>query len=124
MEITLNIYKAKGKHLISNEIERVAKAQDFELTTGVCEDVLNIINIDMFSGGVSALSDESKEELFLSLVKDGYPFFVELIKDIFEINDDEAKRLKLADVVKVVVSIVKYAFTQLGNAIGGKTEKN
>ena len=123
MELTLNVYKAKGKHLISTEVERVAKAQDFELTTGICEDVLDIIKIDMFDGGLEALSDESKQDLIIGLVKDGYPFFLELIKEIFEITDDEAKRLRIADIAKVIVGIVKYSFTQLAGAIG-KNEKN
>lgn len=124
MELTLNIYKAKGKYTISNEVERVAKAQDFELTTGVCEDVLNLINIDMFGGGLAALSDESKQELAIGIIKDGYPMFLEIIKEIFELTDDEAKHLKIADVATVVLEIVKYSFTQLAKSIGGKNLKN
>ena len=124
MELTLNIYKAKGKYTISNEVEREAKAQDFELTTGVCEDILNLINIDMFGGGLAALSDESKQELAIGIIKDGYPMFLEIIKEIFELTDDEAKHLKIADVATVVLEIVKYSFTQLAKSIGGKNLKN
>lgn len=124
MELTLNIYKAKGKYTISKEVERVAKAQDFELTTGVCEDIMNLINIDMFEGGLSALSDESKTELAMGIIKDGYPMFIEIIKEIFEISDDEAKRLKIADVATVVLEIVKYSFTQLAKSLGNKNSKN
>ena len=124
MELTLNIYKAKGKYTISNEVERVAKAQDFELTTGVCEDIMNLVNIDMFGGGLDALSDESKQELAIGIIKDGYPMFIEIIKEIFEITDDEAKRLKIADVAVVVLDIVKYSFSQLAKSLGGNKEKN
>ena len=124
MELSLNIYKAKGKYTISNEVERVAVARDFELTTGVCEDIMNLINIDMFSGGFAALSDESKQELAMSIIKDGYPMFLEIIKELFEITDDEAKRLKLADVASVVFDIVKYSFSQLAKSLGGKNSKN
>ena len=124
MELTLNIYKAKGKYTISNEVERVAVARDFELTTGVCEDIMNLINIDMFGGGLDALSDEGKKELTINIIKDGYPMFVEIIKEIFEITDDEAKRLKIADVATVVLEIVKYSFVQLAKSLGGKNSKN
>ncbi len=124
MELSLNIYKAKGKYTISNEVERVAIARDFELTTGVCEDIMNLINIDMFSGGFAALSDESKQELAMSIIKDGYPMFLEIIKEVFEISDAEAKRLKIADVATVVLEIVKYSFTQLAKSLGGKNSKN
>ena len=124
MELTLNIYKMKGKYTISKEVERVATAQDFELTTGVCEDVLNLIHIDALQGGLSALSDESKQGIVLDIVANGYPFFLELIKDIFDITDDEAKRLKVADVALVVVEVVKYSFSQLASSFGGKNSKN
>lgn len=124
MELTLNIYKAKGKYTISSEVERVAKAQDFELTTGVCEDVMNLINIDMFEGGFDALSEESKQELAIGIIKDGYPMFVEIIKEVFELTDDEARRIKIADVATVVFAIVKYSFAQLGKSLGNKNSKN
>lgn len=124
MEITLNVYKRKSKYILSKEVERVARAQDFELSTGVCEDVLKAINIDLIDGGISALSNETKETLFFGLIKDGYPFFTELIKDIFELDDDEAKRLKMGEVVKAIYAIAKYAYNQLSNSIGGNTEKN
>ena len=125
MELTLNVYKAKGKYIISNEIERVARAQDFELSTGVCEDILNLIQIDTFAGGYSALTDEGKQELAIDIIKDGYPMFLEIIKEIFEFSDDEAKRLKIADVIAVVLEIVKYSFAQLSKSLGGnKNSKN
>ncbi|MGN0804270.1 MAG: hypothetical protein ACI4MS_02695 [Candidatus Coproplasma sp.] len=120
MELKLNIYADR----LCRKVEREATANDFELSTGICEDVLNIINIDMFEGGLEALTDESMQELAIGIVKNGYPYFVELIKEIFEISDDEAKRIKVADVAKVMLEIVKYSFAQLTNSLGGKKSKN
>ena len=120
MELKLNIYKTR----LCREVERTATARDFELSTGVCEDVLNIINIDMFDGGLQALSDESMQELAIGIIKNGYPFFVELVKEIFELTDDEAKRIKVGDLAKVIVDIVKYSFTQLASSLGGGNAKN
>lgn len=120
MELKLDIYTTR----LCREVERTATAQDFELSTGVCEDVLDIINIDMFEGGLSALSEESKTELVIGIIKNGYPFFMELIKEIFEISDSEAKRVKIADIAKVVLDIIKYSFSQLAGAFGGGTAKN
>lgn len=116
MELKLDIYADK----LCRKLERTVVANDFELSTGVCEDVMNLINIDMFEGGFQTLSDESKQELMIDLVKNGYPYFLDLIKEIFEITGDEAKRIKVADVAKVVMDIVKYSFTQLTSALGGK----
>ena len=116
MELTLNIYTTR----LCREIERTVTAQDFELSTGICEDVLNIINIDMFEGGLQALSSDSMQDLAIDLIKNGYPYFIELVKEIFGITDDEGKRLKIADIAKVVMDIVKYSFTQLTSSLGIK----
>lgn len=120
MELKLNIYADR----LCRKVEKTVTAQDFELSTGVCEDVLNMINIDMFEGGISALSDESMQELAIGIIKNGYPFFVELIKEIFEISDDEAKRIKVAEVATVILEIVKYSFGQLATSLGGGKAKN
>lgn len=120
MEIKLNIYTSR----LCREIEKTVTANDFGLSTGVCEDVLNMINIDMFEGGLEALSDESAQKLALGVVREGYPFFIQLIKEIFEITDDEAKRLKVSDVAGVIMDIVKYSFSELASSLGGKKGKN
>lgn len=120
MEIKLNIYADR----MCRKIDRVVVAKDFELSTGVCEDVLKTINIDMFSGGLQALTPESQKELMLDIIKDGYPVFIELIKEIFELSDEEGKRIKVSDIASVMFDIVKYSMTQLAGALGGKAKKN
>lgn len=118
MELKLDIYTTK----LCREIERTAVANDFELSTGVCEDVLNAINIDLFEGGLGALSDEAAGELIIGVIKNGYPVFIGLIKEIFELSDSEAKRIKIADMARVVMDIVKYSVRNLANAFGGNTK--
>lgn len=118
MVLKLDVYKDR----LCRKFEKTVTAKDFDLSTAVCEDVLNVINIDMFEGGLEALSDESQKELIINIIKNGYPFFVELIKEIFELTDGETY-FKVADVATVVMDIVKYSITQLTGAIGGK-QKN
>lgn len=115
MELKLDIYTTR----ICREVERTAIAKDFELSTGVCEDILEAINVDMFGGGLEALSAETQSELIMQTVKTAYPVFIDLIKEIFELTDDEAKRIKIADVAKVVIDVVKYSVSNLANAFGG-----
>ena len=119
MELKLDIYTSR----LCREIERTATANDFELSTGVCEDVLNIINIDLLEGGIQSLSDESMLSIIIGLIKNGFPFFMELIQEIFDITESEAKRIKISDIAKVILDIVKYSKNQLTFALGGK-EKN
>lgn len=116
MELKLDIYETK----LCRKVEKTVTANDFELSTGVCEDVLKIINIDMFEGGMQSLSKESMQELAVDVIKNGYPYFIDLIKEIFEITDEEAKRIKIADIARVIIDIVKYSFTQLTSALGNK----
>lgn len=118
MELKLDIYTNR----LCRSIERTAIAEDFELSTGVCEDVLAAINIDMFDGGLDALSLDGKSELVIGIIKNGYPVFMELIKEIFDLTDSEAKRIKVADVAKVVIDIVKYSVSNLANAFGGSAK--
>ena len=122
MELKLDIYKTR--FCKKDEIEKTCTAKDFELSLGICEDVLNMINIDMFGGGLAALSTESQNELFTTLVKNGLPFFREMIQELFDLTDEEVKKTKLSDIVKVVIDIVKYSFSQLASSLGGKKEKN
>lgn len=122
MELKLDIYKTR--FCKKGDIEKTCTANDFELSLGVCEDVLNMINIDMFEGGLEAISDDSKNELFTTLVRNGLPFFKDMIKEIFEITDEEVAKTKLSDIVKVVINIVKYSFSQLASSLGGNKGKN
>ena len=119
MELKLDIYTTR----MCREVERTATVKDFELSTGVCEDILEAINIDMFDGGLDSLSAEAQSELIMQTVKTAYPVFIDLIKEIFEMTDAEAKRIKIADVAKVVIEVVKYSVSNLANAFGG-SEKN
>lgn len=120
MELKIDVYEDR----LCRKIARTATANDFELSTGICEDVLNMVNIDMFAGGVDALSDETMKNLLLVIVKDGFPFFVELVREIFELTEAEGKHLKLDDIAQVVLGIVKHAFRQLASSLGGLNAKN
>ncbi len=119
MELKLTIYADR----LCRKVKEEKKAQDFELSTAVCEDLLNIINIDLFDGGLEALSGESGQKLMLDIVKNGYPFFLELVKEIFEVTDDDGY-FNLCDIAGLMLAIIKYSVTQLVSSIGGKTEKN
>lgn len=122
MELKLNIYKTR----LCREVEKTVSAHDFGLSTAVCEDVLNVINIDMLEGGIEALSTDSLLALAVPIVRDGFPFFRELLAEIFEVSEDEVKRTKIIDVAMVIVDIVKYSFEEfkpLATSVG-KNSKN
>lgn len=119
MELKLNIYKTK----MCREVEKTVTAQEFELSLGVCEDVLDVINIDMFEGGLESLSNEALFELAIPIIRNGFPFFKDLLSEIFEVSSDEIRRTKISDIARVIVAIVKYSISQL-KSLGGNKPKN
>lgn len=119
MELKLNIYTSK----ICREVEKTVTARDFELSLGVCEDVLDVINIDMFEGGLAALSQDDLLDLAVPIIKNGFPFFKGLLSEIFEVSEDEIRRTKLSEVAQVIVAIVQYSIIQL-KSLRGKKSKN
>ena len=122
MELKINIYKNR----LCREVEKTVTAPSIGLSTGICEDVLNIINIDMFEGGIERMSTDSLLAIAVPLVRDGFPFFKGLLSEIFELNEDEIKRTNITEIASVVVDIVKHSFTEfkpLASSIG-KNSKN
>ena len=119
MDLKLNIYTTK----LCRVVEKTVTAREFELSVGICEDVLDMINIDMFEGGLTSLSNEALLELAIPIVRNGFPFFKELLAEIFEVPSDEIRRAKITEVAKVIVAIVKYSISQL-KTLGGQNSKN
>ena len=119
MELKLNIYKSKG----SKEVENTYIANDFELSTGVCEDLMNIVNIDLFEGGLQALSKQSQVMETLKIMINGHPVFKDILKEIFEgLTDEEIKRTKMSETTEVIFATVRYALTTIFSAFGGNSK--
>lgn len=121
MELKLNIYGDR----FCRKLVRTATVDTFDLSTAVCSDVIGIIKLDMLEGGgLSALSAESQFELVAGIVKDGFPFFVDLIKDLFELTSDEVRNTKIEDIISIVVEIVRYSVNNLKSSLAGTKTKN
>lgn len=122
MELKLKIYEDRLCRRVKDEV----KANDFGLSLGVCEEILNAVNIDMFAGGgLSALSDESKLELLLPIVREGLPYFKELLAEVFEVSVEDMKNTDLGEIVGVIFNVVLYALQKMKPfAEKGKNGKN
>lgn len=95
-KISLNIYGAKNK----TKLEKTLEVEGYDLMLGTVEDFMEIIDIDK-------LGDQ--KEVAKMVVK-GYSQIKPLLMDIFpELTDDEYKRIKVSDLVRVI--------TQLGTAV-------
>lgn len=120
MELRLNIYKDKK----CKEIEKTLTANDFELSTGVCEDVLRLIKVDQIDD-LASMTEESQAALLLDIIAGNFEQFKDLLKDVFDdLTDDALSRTKLGDVMGAVSIIIKYTFATLFSAFKTDKRKN
>ena len=90
--IKLNIYDKNDK----TKVEKTLEAEGYELMLGTVEDFMDIIDIDK-------LGDQ--KEVAKMVVK-SYSQLKPLIMDIFpELQNDEYRRIKVTELVRVVVQI-------------------
>lgn len=119
MEIKLDIYVDRKL----KEVKKTYIANDFEVSTAVCEDLLNVIDLDMLDGGLEALSDETKLLQLLKTVVGGVNVFKDLLKDVFEgLTDEEIRYTKLNEILKCVATIIKYAINGLYSSFNSKNK--
>lgn len=109
MELKLNLYNDK----FCRKFVREVSASDFDLSLAICEDLLDIINIDMFEGGLDALTDDKDVSVYLPIVKNAFPFIKELLAELFEVSVEELRYVKLSEVITVVKNIVTFAINGL-----------
>lgn len=111
MQLNLNIYRGR-------EIEKVYTADEYDIMFGTVEDLINLIDVDSLTGGKS---DADFVGAIAALLKGGMGEVRSLIKEIFpEVTDEELKRVKMKDVVAILVNVLKYGFVNMSGASNSK----
>lgn len=110
MELKLNVYKKK-------EVEKTYTADTYDLMFGTMEDFIEIIDLEK-------LSDSNSPE-FLSavgtLVTKGITKLKPLLMDIFDgLTEEELRRTKTKDLIKIVMTVLKYSIVEIQGASTGK----
>lgn len=112
MELTLNVYGKDGK------VIKTLTRKDYELLFGTVEDIVEIIDFNKL------LEDTSEDQLFDVVnvfVNNAMGEVKRLLHDIFpDASDDDLKRVKVSDVVRVIMSVVMFTFSGLGRRSKGK----
>ena len=106
----LDIYENK-------KVVKTYETESYDLMFGTVEDVMTLFNVDDLQTG-------SDVEI-IKMVGAALPTCINtvkpLLKDIFDgLTDDELKKVKLKDIVTVLVEVVKYAFTQMSIGVNPK----
>lgn len=113
MKLELNIYDG-------TKIVKTYEANDFTLMTGVCEDIINIIDIDKLTSG--KLNDKQLGIEVVKVVAKSFSKFKPFLQDVFEgLTDDEYRHTSIKEVAGVVVAIVQYTVGELFN-VGGSSK--
>ena len=112
MELKLNVYNG-------NEIVKTYTVQDFRLKTGVCEDILDIVEIDKF-GNLKNLSDEDALQLLPMMMKFSKQFRSLMMQVFPDLTEEEYDNTDMSEVAGVAWQIVMHTITSLFNI----SEKN
>lgn len=110
MELKLNIYNDSG-------IEKTYIVQDFRLKTGVCEDILEIVEIDKFSN-LQNLSDDDALQLLPMMIKFSRQFRTIMMQIFPELTEEEYKNTDMSEVAGVAWQVIMYTISSLFNISG------
>lgn len=112
MELQLNIYE-------NGKVSKTYTSNDFTLTTGICEDVLELVDIDSLMG-----KSKTQEELGLEILKvviKLFPKFKPFLQEIFVgLTDEEFRKTAIKEVGTVIINIVRFTITELYSVKTGK----
>lgn len=119
MDIKLNVYKDK----FCQTLDRTEAVSDLKLSTGVCEDIIALFNLDTMTG-VQSLDKEGRSEYVLEVIKNAYPYLKGLLKELFNLTDEEMSKTDYEEQVVAIWNIVVYAFNTLGKTFKNIEGKN
>ena len=103
----LNIYSGKN-------IVKTYEVDNYDLTYGVIEDVVEIIDVKDL---------ENKNDL-INVAIDSFHLLRPLLKEVFDgLTDDELRTVKIRELIVVIVELIKASITNL-KMITGNDVKN
>ena len=89
---------------------KVYTAETYDLMFGTVEDIAEAMNLDNLRTG----SDVEIIGLAVDLIKRNMATVKDLLKDIFEgLTDEEIKHVRVRDIARVLLDVVKYTISQL-----------
>lgn len=104
MELKLNIYDK------DRNVEKTYVNNDYAVMIGVCEDLLEALDLEALTGGDKTSMIAAASRLIRTRKDVVYP----LLKDIFNgLTDDELRRTTLVETSSVIVRVAKYTLRQI-----------
>lgn len=105
MELKLNVYKGR-------DVEKTYTTNDFALYTKDVEDILQLIDVDMFTK--NKLTDEELNLAIMKIVSKALPKFKPIVQSVFNgLSDEEYGRTKINELGNVIFNIFIYAIEEM-----------
>ena len=99
------------------KVVKTYEADTYDLMFGTVEDVAEAVELDKLQTG----SDAEIIKMVGKLCLNSMDTIKDLLKDIFDgITDEELKKVKVKEIAKVLVDVVKFTITQLSVGNRGK----
>lgn len=109
MELRLAVYKDETL----KEVEKVYVSNDFDLSTGACEDILEALDIDRIMDKVKNNDGDLGAEI-VRVVLTSYDKFRPMLFRAFDgLTEEEFKRTKLKDIGQIIAYIAIYTIQSL-----------
>ena len=113
MEIKLNIYDG-------NKIAKTYTANEVNLSFGVIEDVLELIDVEKLT---AANDDVALMKEVIKVVAGAFGQVKTILREMFpDITEDELKRARMKDVAVVLVTTFKFAFAEIAGLANPKAK--
>ena len=99
----LNIYENK-------KVVKTYTAETYDLLFGTVEDVAEAVHLDELQTG----TDTEIIKMIGKMVLNSMGTIKDLLKDIFDgLTDEDLKKVKVSEIAKVLLDVVKYTIIQL-----------
>lgn len=106
----LNIYN-------KNTIIKSYECESYDIKFGVVEDVIGLFDMDELQKG----DDIELIKLVGKTIPKSLDSIKNLMKDIFDgLTDEELRNVKIKEMAQIIVTIIKYALSQISDGINKK----
>ena len=113
MEIKLNIYDG-------NKIVKTYTANEVNLSFGVIEDILELIDVDKLT---ATTDDVALMKEVIKVIARAFGQVKTILREMFpDITEDELKHARMKDIALILIDTFKFAFAEIAGLATGKAK--
>ena len=111
MKLDIYKYDAETGRTSQTEVEKTVTAETYDLMFGTVEDILGLLDV---------VGDTSDVDAIIKVATENWEKLCILLLDVFpQMTRDEMKRIKVRDVVPVLIELFRYVVEGFGGRKSG-----